>query len=158
MGLTANEHHRREFNDMRDAPKQPPESVVDYRAWARGYVPPSEHLLIDQLAYRGARVICMSDWGDDGAFWVVMRGQTPSPAVRKSMRDMMELIFEERHECSPETKSPTTSPTTTEPVPVGQTATGAGTDPVVSTAASAPAGADVIASIGIPSKPEPGKN
>lgn len=44
-----------------------PETVVDYDAWKRGYMPPSEHVLIDQLAYRGARVVMGSDFGDHGA-------------------------------------------------------------------------------------------
>ena len=73
-----------------------PETVVDYAAWKRGYTPPSEHVLIDQLAYRGARVVLASDWGEKSiAFWVVMRGGRPSAAVRKAMRNMMELVFED---------------------------------------------------------------
>lgn len=49
-------------------------SVVDYAAWEKGYMPPSEHVLIDQLAYRGARVVMSSDFGDQ-AYWLVMRGE-----------------------------------------------------------------------------------
>lgn len=79
-----------------------PETVVDYDAWNKGYTPPSEHVLIDQLAYRGARVVLASDWGEPGAFWIVMRGKRPSPAVRKAMREMLEIMFDEE----PETADP----------------------------------------------------
>lgn len=73
-----------------------PETVVDYDAWNKGYTPPSEHCLIDQLAYRGARVVIASDWGKHGAFWIVMRGLPhPNPLVRKAMREMMELVFDD---------------------------------------------------------------
>ena len=67
-------------------------SVVDYDAWKRGYMPPTEHILIDQLAYRGARVIMMSDWGDKGAYWIVTRGKTLSAAVRKQIRLALEMM------------------------------------------------------------------
>lgn len=69
------------------------ESVVDYKAWEKGYMPPSEHVLIDQLAYRGARVIQSSDWGEAGAVWVVVRGNTPNAAVRKAMRELLAMAF-----------------------------------------------------------------
>lgn len=78
-----------------------PETVVDYDAWKKGYTPPSEHQLIDQLAYRGARVVLASDWGERGAFWVVMRGVHPTRLVRKAMRDMMELMFEDDEPTAP---------------------------------------------------------
>lgn len=87
-----------------------PETVVDYDAWNRGYSPPSEHVLIDQLAYRGARVVLGCDLGTGGAFWVVMRGKRPNAAVRKAMREMMELVFEDE----PETPAAESSPLSTE--------------------------------------------
>jgi hypothetical protein len=31
-------------------------SPVNYKAWQEGYMPPSEHLLIDALSFRGAKV------------------------------------------------------------------------------------------------------
>jgi hypothetical protein len=72
-------------------------SVVDYAAWERGYTPPSEHILIDQLAYRGARVMMMSDFGDDlGAVWVVIRGKALTPAMRRSMRHMLEVFTDDK--------------------------------------------------------------
>jgi hypothetical protein len=35
----------------------PVPSVVDYDAWRKGYMPPSEHILIDKLAYRGDVIV-----------------------------------------------------------------------------------------------------
>lgn len=80
-----------------NAPKRPILSVVDYEAWERGYMPPSEHVLIDQLAHRGARVITMSDWGDYG-FWIVMRGKPTCNAERKYIRDIVALAFKDEDE------------------------------------------------------------
>lgn len=72
-----------------------PLSVVDYDAWNRGYMPPSEHVLIDQLAYRGARVVMSSDWGSYGAVWVVVRGdKIMRPEFRKSLRELLGLAME----------------------------------------------------------------
>ena len=67
-----------------------PETVVDYDAWKRGYMPPSEHVLIDQLAYRGAKVIMGSDFGDHGAIWVVTRDlNSLQPSLRKALREII---------------------------------------------------------------------
>lgn len=71
-----------------------PETVVDYEAWERGYMPPSEHGLIDQLAYRGARVVLGGDWGNFG-MWVVVRGKTPSREIRKKLMEMIDLALED---------------------------------------------------------------
>lgn len=65
-------------------------SPVDYAAWEKGYMPPSEHVLIDALAYRGAKVILGSDHGEAGAYWLVVRGKRPS---REHMRKIMELLM-----------------------------------------------------------------
>jgi hypothetical protein len=70
------------------------ETVVDYEAWRKGYMPPSEHILIDELAYRGARVIHGSDWGNL-AIWVVMRGTIPSRKVRKAIRELVHMSLED---------------------------------------------------------------
>lgn len=51
-------------------------SVVDYEAWGKGYLPPCEHILIDALSYRGARVVASSSTKDEG-WWIVSRA-TPS--------------------------------------------------------------------------------
>lgn len=74
-------------------------NVVDYNAWNRGYTPPSEHVLIDQLAYRGARVVLASDWGEKhGAVWVVVRGDKITPKMRKAMRAMLDIFVDEQVE------------------------------------------------------------
>lgn len=69
------------------------QTVVDYDSWNKGYMPPSEHILIDQLSYRGARVVLGCDWGDL-AMWVVIRGPTPNRAVRRAMREMVVMALE----------------------------------------------------------------
>ena len=81
--------------------KQHIATVVDYDAWKRGYMPPSEHVLIDQLAYRGARVMMSSDFGDHGAIWIVMRDiNNLTPAARKALReivsDVLDTAFDEK--------------------------------------------------------------
>lgn len=79
---------------MANAPERPPSSVVDYEAWKRGYTPPSEHILIDQLAYRGARVVMSSDWGEElGAIWVVVRGRTLDRIARNQLRELIGRAF-----------------------------------------------------------------
>lgn len=134
-----------------------PETVVDYDAWKRGYMPPSEHVLIDQLAYRGARVIHGTDLGEHGAFWVVVRGKSPNAKIRRLMREIVDMIFEDE-ECSPETTSQNTSQITTaiaNAVPTATTAQIAGGG---STVASASDGGGEAAPTGIPSKLEHGTN
>lgn len=76
------------------------QSVVDYDAWRKGYMPPSEHILIDQLSHRGAKVICASDHGDM-AFWLVWRGDRPSRKVRKLMMEMMNIVLDAAFEETP---------------------------------------------------------
>lgn len=53
-------------------------SPVDYEAWGKGYMPPSAHVLIDKLSYRGARVVMSVQAGtDDGpSWWLVVQGKT----------------------------------------------------------------------------------
>lgn len=67
-------------------------SPVDYDAWRRGYMPPSEHILIDQLMFRGARPIMSMDMEGGGAWWLVIRGPYPSAKVRKAI---MRLLAED---------------------------------------------------------------
>ncbi len=71
-------------------------TVVDYEAWEKGYMPPSEHVLIDKLAYRGARVV-MSNWlGGDAQMWVVLEGTKPlTQRQRKLMRELMALMMDD---------------------------------------------------------------
>lgn len=73
------------------------ESVVDYKAWEKGYMPPSEHVLIDQLAYRGARVVMSSDYGEI-AFWLVIRGKTPIGKMNLALRKMIEEWLDNANE------------------------------------------------------------
>lgn len=49
-------------------------SPVDYDAASRGYMPPSEHLLIDELQFRGARVSFSSGIDPDATWWLVTKG------------------------------------------------------------------------------------
>lgn len=134
-----------------------PETVVDYDAWKRGYMPPSEHYLIDQLAYRGARVVHGTDLGEHGAFWIVMRGKSPNAKIRKLMREILDMVFEDE-ECSPETISLNTSQTTTGPVTGASTVTTVSITEGGSTDASASDGAGDPVPTGTPSKQEPGTN
>ena len=73
--------------------QKPVLSVVDYAAWERGYMPPSEHCLIDALAYRGAKVVTSSTWRE-GGFWFVVQGKSLTKNQRAVIRKMMELWYE----------------------------------------------------------------
>lgn len=44
-----------------------PATVVDYDAIRRGYAPPTEHLLIDELAYHGMKVLFRTSIGQRGS-------------------------------------------------------------------------------------------
>lgn len=60
-------------------------------------MPPSEHVLIDQLAYRGARVVMATDFGKHGAIWIVVRDiKNLRPAARKALRDIMHETIDEQ--------------------------------------------------------------
>lgn len=75
--------------------KQRIATVVDYDAWKRGYMPPSEHILIDQLAYRGATVNTATDVGDY-AFWIVTRGFRPHGDKMFKVYELLhEIVMEE---------------------------------------------------------------
>jgi hypothetical protein len=79
-------------------------SPVDYVAWSKGYMPPSEHLLIDQLQFRDARVVMSIDDGKEGAFWLVVRGKKMK---REHFRKALELLME-CWEDPPQPESPPT--------------------------------------------------
>lgn len=50
-------------------------SPVDYAAWSRGYMPPSEHVLIHHLQFDGARVVQSTTIGPGSSqVWVVALG------------------------------------------------------------------------------------
>lgn len=82
--------------------KPPVLSIVDYGAWEKGYMPPSEHVLIDQLSYRGAKVVQMSDWGTT-AWWLVIRGARISGKQALAIRVMIETALEEMQTNAPDT-------------------------------------------------------
>lgn len=73
-------------------------SVVDYDAWEKGYMPPSEHILIDKLSYRGARVVLSTWLGGDGQVWVVLEGKPLTNKQRKILRDMVALFLGDEDE------------------------------------------------------------
>lgn len=80
------------------------ESVVDYVAWKRGYMPPSEHRLIDELSYRGAKVVASSESGDF-SFWLVVKGTSLTRKQRAAFMKFLELTIDELPE-----KEPTSHP------------------------------------------------
>lgn len=69
-------------------------SVVDYAAWQKGYMPPAEHIVIDQLSYRGARVMAGVDYGERG-WWLVVKGPVNRQAIRRVLLAMFEAMDEE---------------------------------------------------------------
>ena len=54
--------------------EKPVLSVVDYEAWNKGYMPPSEHRLIDALSYRGASVKASASLKEGSGWWFVVQG------------------------------------------------------------------------------------
>lgn len=91
--------------------KRPVLSVVDYEAWGRGYMPPSEHVLIDKLAYRGARVQISTPISREHQIWIVIEGPLLTNKQRKNLREMVNLWFEDEPEES--VKAADTPPTDT---------------------------------------------
>jgi hypothetical protein len=75
-----------------------PETVVDYEAWNRGYMPPSEHVLIDKLSYRGARVHLSTPISREHQIWIVIDGPPLTNKQRKHLREMVNLWFEDEPE------------------------------------------------------------
>lgn len=74
------------------------ESVVDYDAWRKGYMPPSEHFLIHELSYGNAKIIMSSDWGASG-FWLVTRGgKNLKRKQRLVLFEMLHTIHDDDHE------------------------------------------------------------
>lgn len=60
-------------------------------------MPPSEHVLIDQLAYRGARVVMSSDFGDI-AYWLVLRGEKISGRKMLAVKRAIEVALDDMAE------------------------------------------------------------
>lgn len=86
-------------------------SVVDYAAWDKGYMPPSEHILIDKLAYRGARVQLSTPISREHQIWVVVEGPPMNREQRKKILEIMNIWFEDEPELA--TTSKETPPTDT---------------------------------------------
>jgi len=83
--------------------KHPPVlSPVDYDAWRRGYMPPSEHILIDELSFRGARVVSAST-GPSLSYWLVMKGK-PTRASLKAAQLALLQMEEDLDEPTPTTE------------------------------------------------------
>lgn len=83
-------------------------SVVDYDAWNRGYMPPTEHILIHKLSHEGARVVLSSWLGGDSQIWVVMEGAKPlTTKQRRLLLRMLEMWFEDQQsdEAEPDERS-----------------------------------------------------
>lgn len=89
-------------------------SVVDYAAWEKGYMPPAEHILIDKLAYRGARVISSNWLGGDNQMWIVLEGKPLTNTQRKFMRDLVTLMYADEEEPAPAPSTKPVSETTKE--------------------------------------------
>jgi hypothetical protein len=84
-------------------------SVVDYDAWKRGYMPPTEHVLIDELSYRGAKVVSASV-GSDFGWWLVVKGDMDRKKlahISKSIYIMMEIFDDDDAAKADEEQKPT---------------------------------------------------
>lgn len=74
--------------------KPPVFSPVDYDAWSRGYIPPSEHVLIDALQFRGAKVQMSTGVGHGGQVWIVYSGPAFNAKARRHLLAMMQALDE----------------------------------------------------------------
>ena len=74
-----------------------PLSPVNYQAWKAGYMPPSEHILIHNLIYEGARIVGSIDV-NGSAFWLVVRGKPKDRRVANLLIKMMEDHLEDLRE------------------------------------------------------------
>ena len=90
-----------------------PATVVDYEAWNRGYMPPSEHVLIDKLSYRGARVHLSTPISKDHQIWVVIEGPPLTNKQRKKILEVMKIWFDDESE-EPEAAEPPPTDTRSE--------------------------------------------
>lgn len=84
-----------------NAPRLPLPTVVDYAAWEKGYMPPSEHILIDELSYRGARVVLSTSLSREHTMWFVVKGPPLTNKQRKMLRDIMAIWFDDEPEPEP---------------------------------------------------------
>ena len=69
----------------------PPQlSVVDYAAWEKGYMPPSEHVLVHMLSHEGAKVCCSTS-GSGFSWWLVVKGDVD----RKKLAKIGKILHEQ---------------------------------------------------------------
>lgn len=66
-------------------------SPVDYDAWNRGYMPPSNHRLIHALMYEGAHVVGSSHVTAGEGWWIVIQGE---PFACDDNHEMMMFLLE----------------------------------------------------------------
>lgn len=69
-------------------------------------MPPSEHVLIDKLSYRGAKVVMSFSVGSKEQVWIVFEGVKLNSAKRKLMLKMMGLWFDADEEDDPKPFEP----------------------------------------------------
>lgn len=77
------------------------ESVVDYDAWRKGYNPPSEHILIDALSYRDAKVVLASQSPELSFWFVIQQDAGMTRRKSKALLKMMKLVLDEIEEDEP---------------------------------------------------------
>lgn len=77
------------------------ESVVDYDAWRKGYMPPTEHSLVHELSHGTAQVIMSSTGGKSGYWLVSKNGKLPPRKDRLLLWKMLEVLSEDEAEIHP---------------------------------------------------------
>jgi hypothetical protein len=92
-------------------------------------MPPSEHVLIDKLAFRGARVQLSTPIGREHQIWVVIEGPPLTNKQRKMLRDMVNLWFEDEPDVKQGTGSESASgPAQSDPPPARELSGGKSVD------------------------------
>lgn len=80
------------MSEKRVWPQRPnPPTVVDYEAWKKGYMPPSDHILIHKLSYEEAH-IKMSMNFDSYEWWLVLQGDPTLDQLKGIARCIKGLI------------------------------------------------------------------
>lgn len=69
-------------------------SPVDYDAWDRGYMPPTEHILIDALQFREAKVKFMTGFSPHHNMFVVVQGPDMTAKQRQQMRRVFKMMMD----------------------------------------------------------------
>lgn len=70
-------------------------SPVDYDAWNKGYMPPTEHILIHKLQFERTKVVLSTMVSRDNQMWVVIEGPPLSRNARKAIRSLVAFWFED---------------------------------------------------------------